>query len=186
MGTTFVISHLPASLRYSNGLRVEIQLVDDFGQTLDSVFVGDNESDVLLRNTKVPDPVLAKARQLAVGETRCVDILGNATYPGRESVEPTLDNVFFVIHLKVDDRWHDQQEGQFYQVQLVNRFGQATASGFVSKNDHTLKIGATVVPRAVIDAAQRQPTGSGEYVDANGEAIPPGSWQPVGPKRLDK
>lgn len=176
MGSTFLISHLAEAMRDSNDLRFEIQLVDDFGQTLDSVVVGDNDSGALLRNTEVPAPVLAKARQLAVGETQCVDILGNASYPGRESVEPTLDNVFFVRHLKADDRWPDQQEGQVYQVQLVNRFGQATSSGFVSKTDHTLKIGGIEVPHTVIAAAKRQPIGRGEYVDRDGRAVLPGRW----------
>jgi hypothetical protein len=179
MSAMFLIVHIPEAMRDCKDLRFEIQLIDDFGHTSDSVLVGGEESEVRVGDTVVPLGVLDKARGLDVGESTLVDILGNPTYPGRDPDKRAVQNVFFVVRLRPEERWPEQKEGQSFGVHLVNRFGQTTVDGYFGENDKAVVVGGVEVPRKVLEAAKRQAIGSGEYVNANGEPVMPGSWEPV-------
>lgn len=176
MSRTFLIGHLVDEMRDSDELRFEIQLVDEYGQMVGAIVVGDDDSDVRIRNVDVPEAVLQSVRRLEVGETEYVDVLGNPTYPGSESTAASVDGVFFVRHLTPGDDWPGQRTGQVFQVQLVNANGQATASGYVSSNEHELTIEGAEIPRPVIEAVHRLSVGNGEYVDRNGHSVVPGQW----------
>jgi hypothetical protein len=83
----------------------------------------------------------------------------------------TTQRVFFVRHLL--DGWPDKTVAQQFEVQLVDRYGRATAWGFVGDLEMSLKIGAVEVPRGVIEAARRQSRGVGDFVDGSGNQVLP-------------
>lgn len=79
--------------------------------------------------------------------------------------------VFFVLHLP--ERCPDRTATRKFEIQLLDRYGRATACGYVSDTETVLTIGQVEVPRAVIDAARRQPLGVGDFVDSNGSQVLP-------------
>lgn len=78
---------------------------------------------------------------------------------------------YFVRHLPQDDP--RRVRGQIYQVQVVDRYGQATAFAYIGSDEITLEVGGQPVPEAVIKSVRALPAGSGEYVDAEGHILAP-------------
>lgn len=83
----------------------------------------------------------------------------------------STQRVFFVRHLP--DGWPDKTATQQFEIQLVDRYGRATAWGFVGETKSTLTIGKIDIPRAVIEAARRQSIGVGDFVDDDGNQVLP-------------
>lgn len=78
---------------------------------------------------------------------------------------------FYVRHLP--DDWPDKTPNQKYTIELIDEFGRATSWGYIGDDDNSLKIGDVEIPRAVIEAARRQPLGCGDFVDLNGNQVMP-------------
>ena len=77
---------------------------------------------------------------------------------------------YFVSHLEERDRPSTRMR---YEIQLLNAEGQALACGYADENTKTLLIQEQDIPLPVIEAAQRQPIGKGDYVDEAGNSLPP-------------
>ena len=77
---------------------------------------------------------------------------------------------FFVLHRREADR---PSKSMAYEIQVLNNDGQAIALGHVDATSDDLRIDGRQVPRAVIEAARRQPLGQGDYVDALGQSVAP-------------
>ena len=82
---------------------------------------------------------------------------------------------YFVLHLSASEMGtNDYPEiDKPYSIQILDNEGKGIESGVVGESDGTLIIGRHVVPKAVIDAARRQPLGKGDYIDENGRRIVP-------------
>lgn len=82
---------------------------------------------------------------------------------------------FFVMHLSERDLTERgrSSSGQPFEIQLLDAENRAKATGYVGVDEKTLEVEGYSVPMAVIDAARRQTEGQGDYVDGNGNSIPP-------------
>ncbi|QOV87678.1 hypothetical protein [Humisphaera borealis] len=101
--------------------------------------------------------------------------------------------IFFVSHLHHGDRWPGQLDSQWFQIQVLNNIGQAILVGYIDSVQETLLLdemrftrsddigiedavqflGDRKIPRFVIDAARRQPEGSGDFVNEEGNSTLP-------------
>ena len=80
---------------------------------------------------------------------------------------------FFVMHLSDRDlaeRGRTSRE-QPFEIQLLDAEDRAKAVGHVGVDEQLLDIDGYCVPFPVIEAARRQATGQGDYVDENGNSI---------------
>jgi hypothetical protein len=59
-----------------------------------------------------------------------------------------------------------------FEIQMLNSTGQALGSGYVDDKTANLQIHGRGIPLPVIEAARRQPTGKGDYVDESGKSVP--------------
>ena len=84
----------------------------------------------------------------------------------------TVNDRYFVLHLNDRDRPGADSQLSF-QIQLLDDLGRSVEEGYVGLEETELRIADRAVPRAVLDAARRQPLGQGDYVDANGESVSP-------------
>lgn len=84
----------------------------------------------------------------------------------------TVNDRYFVLHLKDLDRPGTDSRLSF-QIQLLDDLGRSVEEGYVGLEETELRIAGRAIPRAVLDAARRQPLGQGDYVNANGESVPP-------------
>ena len=78
---------------------------------------------------------------------------------------------YFVLHL--DDRDFKPSPNVKYEIQILDSKGRAKVSGYVDENQNELEVDGKIIPRAVIEAAQRQQKGKGDYVNEFGESITP-------------
>jgi hypothetical protein len=77
---------------------------------------------------------------------------------------------YFVVHLSERDR---PAAREVFEIQLLDLEGRATACGYIGSGDTDLAIEGRLIPAAVLQAARRQPLGQGDYVDDDGNSIPP-------------
>jgi hypothetical protein len=75
---------------------------------------------------------------------------------------------FFVLHLGERER---PSANLRYEIQLLNTNGQAIACGYVDDQADRLQLEELLIPLPVIQAARRQPSGNGDYVDESGRSI---------------
>jgi hypothetical protein len=78
---------------------------------------------------------------------------------------------YYVRHLP--DDWPGKTLTQEYTIELVDGFGRATAWGYIGEEDRFLTIADIAIPPAVIDAARRQTSGCGDFVDSEGNQVLP-------------
>ena len=77
---------------------------------------------------------------------------------------------YFVMHLGKE---HPQREvGKEFEIQLLDSKGRGKVVGRVGWSETELILEGHIVPKAVIEAARRQPEGGGDFVDASGQSIP--------------
>lgn len=151
--------------------------MDQFGQTLASVVLGDADVTVQFKDTPIPNAVVNAARSLSTGQSRCVDAEGKDSYPGKVfpvQQVPNLNrtkNRYFVLHLA--DEWPEKAGGAKYQIQILNESGQAISWGYVGDYETEIVVANHTVPTAVVEAARRQPVGKGDFVDCQGQSIAP-------------
>lgn len=172
MATVFLISHLEECLRGLPEFCYEIQRVDSFGQTVESMFLDHNLQPFEGEELAVPEAVIDAVRGLSIGQREYIGEDGKNTYPGQESGDLTA-GVYFVRRLGLDERLPDQEQEKVFQIQLVNESGQAVASAYVGPAEDSVTIGDKEVPYAVVNVAHGLPEGPGKYVDANGEETVP-------------
>jgi hypothetical protein len=77
---------------------------------------------------------------------------------------------YFVLHLDSRD-YRPFPEAEF-EVQLLNADGEAAGSAYLKAGDVRAEIDGESVPEGVVNAAKRQPLGSGDYVDKDGNSVP--------------
>lgn len=77
---------------------------------------------------------------------------------------------YFVLHL--DGRDYRPFPEAEYEVQLLNADGEVERSAYLKAEDTRVEIDGEPVPESVVDAAKRQPAGSGDYVDKDGNSVP--------------
>lgn len=77
---------------------------------------------------------------------------------------------FFVLHLEERDRPSPQYR---YEVQLLGADGRAVGWQYVDDASTALEIGGTRIPLPVIEAARRQLIGRGDFVNEEGNPVPP-------------
>lgn len=78
---------------------------------------------------------------------------------------------YFVLHLEVGEERPTPELA--YEVQILDSEGRARVCGHVGESETELVVEGEEVPLPVVEAARRQPYGKGDYVNANGESIPP-------------
>jgi hypothetical protein len=78
---------------------------------------------------------------------------------------------YFVRHLPEGDL--RRARGQIYQVQVVDKYGQATAFAYLGADEMALDVGGRPIPEAVIRAARDLPAGRGDFVDSEGHILAP-------------
>lgn len=176
MADVYLLLHLPEHFREFNELRFEVQLVDQFGQSLGSAVFGDEEEPIQLNGQPVPFAVMNAAKALPVGASRYVGADGNDSCPTAfvdpvQLNDPQSPDRFFVFHL-ADDRPEKGATAK-YEIQIVNEHGQALFWGFVGDDEMHLRISDYEISLAVLEAARRQPIGKGEFVDKNGQPVHP-------------
>jgi hypothetical protein len=98
------------------------------------------------------------------GERGELDIDG-----ARHDIFGTLLGVFYVWNVTDD-------ECRKIEVQTVDCRGRAKEWCIVDKNEDTITIGTTLVPRAVIDAGFRLAVGTGDFVDLYGIQVAPNEF----------
>jgi len=87
----------------------------------------------------------------------------------RQSVED--DRNFFVRHLPGEDP--RRKDGRVYQIQLVDRYGLATAFAYLGEGESDLEFDGVPVPKLVVRAVNRLHPGQGAFVNSSGEQIAP-------------
>jgi hypothetical protein len=80
---------------------------------------------------------------------------------------------FFVYHMFEGD-YENAPTGTRFVIQVLDTVGVAIDHGFLPPDNTELEITGRKVPVAVIKAAWRQIKGKGDYVDINGNSVPPG------------
>ena len=60
-----------------------------------------------------------------------------------------------------------------YEIQVLDAQGRGKHVGYLRYGDTEIEIGGQPIPKAVIDAAHRQPEGKGDYVNEGGQSISP-------------
>lgn len=78
---------------------------------------------------------------------------------------------YYVLHLGLDAP--SRHKGFVFEVQAIDDVGQATAWVHLKHDQRRAEIDGTPVPHAVIEAAHRMGTGTGDFVDENGEQVLP-------------
>ncbi len=169
MSRVFLVASLRSEHRISEDLKYEVQLVDEFGQVLDSALFGSLGSIVHAGGGVVPAPVIEAAKKLEAGESRYVDGAGADTYPGANPVATRAEGVYYVRNLAAAAE--GREDG--YEVQSVNEAGQMIESACFSDLASEVQLGGEPVPRAVMEAATKQREGKGVFVNASGEEVLP-------------
>lgn len=84
---------------------------------------------------------------------------------------------YFVLHLAKPRS--GQTSGKPFEIQVLDSRGRGRLLGYAGYTEETLEVGGHSIPKAVLEAARRQPKGQGDYVDSEGNSIPwfgPGHW----------
>lgn len=83
--------------------------------------------------------------------------------------------VYFVSHLS--NEWPEKNAAQQFRVELIDKYGRATAWGYLQFQDRVLTINNIAIPQAVIETAKRLPIGVGDFVDDNGNQVLPREFE---------
>lgn len=78
---------------------------------------------------------------------------------------------YFVVRLSAKDP--ERAEGFLVEIQILDSQGRGELVGYLREGQSQLEIEGQSVPRAVIEAAWRQPEGQGDYVDPAGNTTTP-------------
>jgi hypothetical protein len=62
---------------------------------------------------------------------------------------------------------------KIYQVQIVDKYGRATALGYLSEDQNELMLGNEKIPLEVIQSVKSLPPGTGDFVDESGKQVLP-------------
>jgi hypothetical protein len=78
---------------------------------------------------------------------------------------------YFVMQLADDEP--KRRQGYQYEIQILDSKGRSRVEGYVGSSETELIVDGHTVPKAVIEAARRQPKGKGDYVNKLGQSVDP-------------
>jgi len=78
---------------------------------------------------------------------------------------------FFIRHLPENDPRRSQS--RIFQIQIVDRYGLATAFAYLGEDDVSLVVDAYPVPDQVLTAARTLKPGGSRFIDSSGNGVLP-------------